>query len=362
MPRPNTADSRRAARIIAECRRWHPQFRNDCVDFVAAVIARFFSRPLFDGNVFSDDAVALLRRSTRWRRTRSIPEAITAAKAGQFVVAGLTSTEVGGKHGHLAVVAGEDGQLSGSVIVPMGYAGSIGGAAIFGERLTGTFSAPLVRQELVDYFISTPDIEPAGEVLGLLRHAELLATHTRSRAASRVVLDGIRTAVPKMAFGRRVTPTFRVKAFAIAARLGIEVDHLMAVIAFESAGTFKADVRNPHSGAVGLIQFMPKTAVSLGTTSDALAKMSPEEQLDWVERYFQPWKGRMGSLSDTYMAVLWPRAIAKPDDYALFSTPSKAYEQNKGLDRNQDGRVTKHEAAWKVARALDQGLSAENYG
>jgi hypothetical protein len=57
------------------------------------------------------------------------------------------------------------------------------------------------------------------------------------------------------------------------------------------------------------------------------------------------------SLEDLYMAILWPVAVGKSNDYVLFSSPSKAYEQNKGLDKNKDGNITKAEAA---AKARDQ--------
>ena len=41
-------------------------------------------------------------------------------------------------------------------------------------------------------------------------------------------------------------------------------------------------------GATGLIQFLPSTARGLGTTTDALAGMSSVEQLNYVEKYFDP--------------------------------------------------------------------------
>jgi hypothetical protein len=39
-------------------------------------------------------------------------------------------------------------------------------------------------------------------------------------------------------------------------------------------------------GATGLIQFMPATAVMLGTTTAALRKMSRKQQAVYVQRYF----------------------------------------------------------------------------
>ncbi|HBC04295.1 MAG TPA: hypothetical protein DC015_08915, partial [Aequorivita sp.] len=54
------------------------------------------------------------------------------------------------------------------------------------------------------------------------------------------------------------------KLNSVAANLGIDVNWLMAVINFESAGTFSPSIQNKYSGATGLIQFMPSTAKSLG--------------------------------------------------------------------------------------------------
>ena len=50
-------------------------------------------------------------------------------------------------------------------------------------------------------------------------------------------------------------------------------NNLMAVFAWESGGTFKADVPNrKNSGATGLIQFMPETAKELLKKASLKAK------------------------------------------------------------------------------------------
>jgi hypothetical protein len=105
-----------------------------------------------------------------------------------------------------------------------------------------------------------------------------------------------------------------------------------------------------------LIQFMPKTAKSLGTTIDDLAAMSAVDQLDFVEKYLRPFKKKMRTLSDVYMIILFPAAVGRPEAHVLFKRPSKAYAQNKGLDANKDGQVTKGEAAAKVQAKLVKGL------
>lgn len=159
-----------------------------------------------------------------------------------------------------------------------------------------------------------------------------------------------------LAWGAKVSAEFRARLFEIAAALGVEPDYLMACMAFETAESFRPDIRNAAgSGAIGLIQFMPATARGLGTSTEALAKMSAVEQLDWVRMYFKPYAGRLHTLSDVYMAILWPKAVGKQEDYVLFTRPSIAYTQNAGLDRDRDGRITKAEAAGLVLSKLERG-------
>jgi hypothetical protein len=149
---------------------------------------------------------------------------------------------------------------------------------------------------------------------------------------------------------------------ALCERLGVEPDHLMACMAFESGETFSPSIYNAAgSGAVGLIQFMPATARGLGTATGNLAALSAVDQLDWVEKYFQPYKGRLKTLSDVYMAILWPAAIGKPESSPLWSQADRptTYRQNAGLDVNKDGAITKAEAASKVQAKLERGRKPE---
>ncbi len=168
-----------------------------------------------------------------------------------------------------------------------------------------------------------------------------------------------------LAWGAHVSDAFRRKVRAIGAGLGIDPSWLMACIAFESARTFRADVRNAAgSGAVGLIQFMPQTCAAYGLTPEQMASMSPERQLDFVSRYFEPWRGKIRSIEDLYMVILWPAAVGRPLSHVLFDRrdpyhPAR-YVQNAGLDYNQDGRITKAEAAARVRRELEVGLRPEN--
>lgn len=136
------------------------------------------------------------------------------------------------------------------------------------------------------------------------------------------------------------------------------IDYLpwkMACIAFESGHTFSPSVTNrAGSGATGLIQFMPDAAEALGTSTAALARMTAVEQLDYVGDYFRPYAKRIHSLADMYMAILMPHYVGGDGDAVLFSS-GVAYRQNSGLDANDDGKVTKDEAADHVRAALARG-------
>jgi hypothetical protein len=167
----------------------------------------------------------------------------------------------------------------------------------------------------------------------------------------------------QLAWGKKVSAAFRARVRMLAADL--LMDHegpskLMSCMAFETNETFAANIKNAAgSGAVGLIQFMPATARHLGTTVEELEKLTPEDQLHYVRLYFNPYRGRLRTLSDVYMAILWPAAIGKPDDYVLFAQSSRpvTYRQNLGLDINRDTVITKAEAAAKVELKMVKGLS-----
>ena len=168
--------------------------------------------------------------------------------------------------------------------------------------------------------------------------------------------------MPEIAWGQKVSGAFKAKVIQISSDLGCDPSHLMSAMAFETGETFSPSVRNKQSGATGLIQFMPSTAKSLGTTTTSLAAMTAVDQLDFVRKYLSPFKNRMNTVSDVYMTILFPVAVGKPEAHVLFKKPSKQYDQNKGLDANKDGQVTKGEAAAKVQVKLIKGLDKAQRG
>ena len=170
---------------------------------------------------------------------------------------------------------------------------------------------------------------------------------------------------PKLAWGAKVSQVFRDRVWWIADTLTaaqgapFDANNLMACMAWESGESFAPDKKNmAGSGATGLIQFMPMTAKGLGTTTAALAKMTAEDQLNYVYRYFLATikaRGPVTTLEDVYMAILLPSAVGKPNSFVLFNG-GVAYRQNAGLDSNKDGNVTKFEAASHVREKLTKGL------
>jgi MYXO-CTERM domain-containing protein len=145
---------------------------------------------------------------------------------------------------------------------------------------------------------------------------------------------------------------FRRALLELAARLGADASALAAVMSFETGGTFDPAKRNPVSRATGLIQFLPSTASRLGTSVEALARMTQIEQLAYVEKYLRPFTGRIGAAGDLYLAVFSPGFIGKPANTVVAAAPALAYVQNRGLDRDQDGRITVGEVVAPVLGLL----------
>lgn len=137
---------------------------------------------------------------------------------------------------------------------------------------------------------------------------------------------------------------FKNKISQVAGSLGVPADWLMAVINSETAGTFSPSIQNPYTKATGLIQFMPSTAKGLGTSIDALKNMSSVQQLDYVYKYFAPYKKHIDSFEDLYLITFYPNAegvfagtLSKPDTWTF---PKIVTTQNPGLDGNKDGLIT----------------------
>jgi hypothetical protein len=128
--------------------------------------------------------------------------------------------------------------------------------------------------------------------------------------------------------------------FKYSAKLGILPEWLMVAMYFESKLNSKA--RNPNSSATGLIQFMEATAKGLGTSTEKLYFMPQITQLSYVYKYLNRYAGKMKSLGDVYLAIFYPAAVGKSDDYIL-PLSENSVNLNKVLDKNKDHKLTKKE-------------------
>lgn len=141
----------------------------------------------------------------------------------------------------------------------------------------------------------------------------------------------------------------------VSSNLGFNPDWLMRAIDFETAGSWSTSITAPGTGATGLIQFIPSTARSLGISTAELATMDRATQMQYVQKYLAPYKGRINNFGDLYMAIHYPVAVGKGDSFVLYSKGTKAYDFNKSLDGNGDGTVTRGEAVNAALRRSGGG-------
>ncbi|MDE5698084.1 MAG: hypothetical protein K2I96_11850 [Lachnospiraceae bacterium] len=153
-----------------------------------------------------------------------------------------------------------------------------------------------------------------------------------------------------------VTEEALKKVVEISADLEIDPDDLMAVMAFES--WFNPHEQIVDGGPCGLIQFTQIAIDQINSdngtayTKESIKQMDMVEQLDVVYLHLKPNAGKMKNLEDVYVGVFASTRVKNATLYDINIEPDY-YEQNKGLDLNQDGKTTKSEAAKKVIERRD---------
>jgi len=145
-----------------------------------------------------------------------------------------------------------------------------------------------------------------------------------------------------------MTPEFYRKLVDICARLHCSPVDMASVMYSESGLSPKA--KNPHADANGLIQFMGDTLRGLGWTkgSDAFRELSAVEQLDWVERYYQPHASAgLESAARLYLATFLPALLrnehSHDETFVLCAERGPlawAYAANKAFDPHGNGHIT----------------------
>ena len=136
--------------------------------------------------------------------------------------------------------------------------------------------------------------------------------------------------------------------FRAANELEVSPDALAAIMSQESG--FQPGIRNKKTGATGLIQFMPRTAEVMGTSTDALAGMTFQQQLPFVVKFYKAEKCKGLGAGGLYLCTFCPKLKQAPADVIIAhidesapgpchptASQSTVYAQNKILDVNKDG-------------------------
>lgn len=186
-------------------------------------------------------------------------------------------------------------------------------------------------------------------------------------------------------WGKKLTLEERNVVKYAANQILTDPDYLMACMAWESDRTFSPATRNKKSGATGPIQIMKDTVrltpeiyrycenkMELSFLNEADFKQRVNKAMDviagmtFVEYtyhvtipYFKPYRGRIETLCDLYMSILYPKAIGKGEDFKIFvNDPDRyrdVYDMNNGLDADKNGIISKREACSVVRRMYEEG-------
>jgi len=144
----------------------------------------------------------------------------------------------------------------------------------------------------------------------------------------------------------------------IANFLKVDPNWLMQVMYSESRINPKAqNKQNGRLVAAGIIQWTKASGVPGAPAS--ILNLNLMQQLDLMQSYYLPFRGKMKSYFDVYLVTFFPAAMGKPDDY-VFQT--KRYSagliaaQNAALNINKDDKVTMAEFKEYVKKTVPKAL------
>jgi hypothetical protein len=150
----------------------------------------------------------------------------------------------------------------------------------------------------------------------------------------------------------------------VASELGAQPRHMLAVMYSESGCRADAWNDNPKNlppeqrwNASGLIQVMPTTLRGLGWADGhaAFRRLSATEQLTYVRRYYDPYRGHLDTVAGLYVATFLPALVNHAGD-PMFVLTAKggplgwAYAPNAAFDTNGDYAITVAELEDAVMR------------
>ena len=146
-------------------------------------------------------------------------------------------------------------------------------------------------------------------------------------------------------------PEFAKEVDRLSKKYNINPSHLLGLIASESGFDPKAN----NETHVGLIQFSKESAKLVGSSQAEILEMSRAQQMKLVEKYFDYWELPKGAgPGQLYMSVFLPSYTNKPSDYVVAKKGEAWYDDNVGLDVNQDGVITPSDLDNRVLKKMEE--------
>ncbi|HMT02440.1 MAG TPA: hypothetical protein PKD00_03905 [Burkholderiales bacterium] len=219
-------------------------------------------------------------------------------------------------------------------------------------KLVKVLTVFLVTTILVSAMITRPII--IGEIsissINLMEKVvEELETHEMTKAVAYKVNDKVRArlnALPDKA-------NFIKEVNVIAKELGVRPELL--VIKFYIESKIDPGIANKNTNASGIFQLMPRN-MPKGTTAKEFRDLTATEQLKHYRDYILPYKKYIKNIEDLYVANLCPAALIKGHQ-VLYKYPSKEYIQNKGLDMDKNGDISRKDIRRVINSYLEKDVS-----
>lgn len=148
------------------------------------------------------------------------------------------------------------------------------------------------------------------------------------------------------------------------------VPRLWLVCAFYNESGLNPAAKN-SIGAVGLNQMLPATLNGLGYTTEQYRTGGVEYQLLVMKEFFRPIKGRIKRAGDLYLFNFFPAAVINNyamdypigklgDTTTLYGmSRDKIYQQNKGLDYNGNGVITRSDFTEGFEKKYDELVTGD---
>lgn len=146
-------------------------------------------------------------------------------------------------------------------------------------------------------------------------------------------------------------PEFAKEVYRLSKKYNINPSHLLGLIASESGFDPKAN----NGTHVGLIQFSKDSAKLVGSSQAEILEMNRAQQMKLVEKYFDYWGLPKGAgPGQLYMSVFLPSYTNKASDYVVAKKGEAWYDDNVGLDVNQDGVITPSDLDGRVLKKMEE--------